>query len=139
MKEVVQKALAQLLSSDPILGDLHADMTHQEVCGLLEVEAGRSMLVQVRKADGATWDLRVPRDARLHQLKAALKTHVTLHMHRCGLKRALSWRSMWRRHWLVLSDGTKLTDDNATLSSLGVKHKCTLSFVKRNRDKCFNR
>ena len=35
MKEVFHKALAQLLTTDPILGDLHPDITHSEVTVLV--------------------------------------------------------------------------------------------------------
>lgn len=136
MKEVFRRALSRLLADDPILHDLHPDLTHQEVAAMLEVEAGRSMLVTVERADGGSWPLRLPRDARLYQLKAALRTHVTLQMHRRGERRPVSWRGVWRRHWLVdAASGTRLTDDNATLHSLGVGHKHRLAFVMRDRDK----
>lgn len=35
MKEVFRKALAGLIASDPILSDLHPDMTHQEVRAIM--------------------------------------------------------------------------------------------------------
>ncbi|KAF2363850.1 Ubiquitin-related domain [Trinorchestia longiramus] len=133
MKEVFRKTLAKLLSSDPILHDLHPDITHQEVSGMLEVEAGRSMVVEVERADGRLYRLQVPRDARVHQLKAALKTHVTQQLHREGSRRHISWRSVWRRYWLVHpATGTKLVDHDATLASLDIQHKDKLVFLKRD-------
>ena len=48
------------------------------------MEAGRSLLVRVERADGGAWPLRVPRDARLQHLKAALRTQVTRDMVRGG-------------------------------------------------------
>ncbi|KAA0204031.1 hypothetical protein HAZT_HAZT003517 [Hyalella azteca] len=100
---------------------------------MLEVEAGRSMMLEVERDDGRMYRLRVPRDAKVHQLKAALRTHVTQMLHREGSRRCVSWRSVWRRHWLVhAATGTKLDDHNASLAGLGIRHKDKIVFVKRN-------
>jgi len=47
---------------------------------LLETEAGRSILVTVVREDNKEFVLRVPRDFRVHNLKHALKTKISLDM-----------------------------------------------------------
>jgi len=135
MKQVFREGFSALLQKDAVLADLHPDVTWQEVSDMIEVEAGRSMLVSVIKADGGVWQLRLPRAARYHHLKRALRTQVNLSIHREGGPRNFSWRSFWRSYWLALEGGQPITDEHAALSSLGIGHKARLVFVKRRREK----
>lgn len=46
----------------------------------------------------------------------------------------ISWKYIWKTYWLTFN-GIPLKDNDEFLSSLGIKNKSHLSFVKRLRDK----
>lgn len=134
LKKFFQEALCQLLKKDPILNDLHPQVTLEEVNALIELEHGRAMKVYVEKADGGFWCVVVPREATVHDLKKALKNHVALMLNRKGVKKKINWKYIWKAYWLCY-EGEKLADDRKKLLELGVKNKSSLTFVKRLRER----
>lgn len=134
LKKFFQEALSHLLESDPLLSDLHPQVTLEEVKALNELEHGRAMKVYVERADGGMWGVVVPREATVRDLKEALRKHVALALARQGVRRKVSWRYVWKSYWLA-SDGETLKNDNAKLLEVGVRHKSSLTFIKRHREK----
>lgn len=134
LKKFFQEALSQLLKKDPILNDLHPQVTLEEVNALIELEHGRAMKVYVEKADGGFWCVVVPREATVHDLKKALKNHVALMLNRKGVKKKINWKYIWKAYWLCY-EGEKLADDRKKLLELGVKNKSSLTFIKRLRER----
>ncbi|XP_042875766.1 U11/U12 small nuclear ribonucleoprotein 25 kDa protein-like isoform X1 [Penaeus japonicus] len=134
LKKFFQEALCQLLKKDPVLNDLHPQVTLEEVNALIELEHGRAMKVYVEKADGGFWSVVVPREATVHDLKKALKNHVALMLTRKGAKKKINWKYIWKTYWLC-HEGEKMTDDWKKLLELGVKNKSSLTFLKRLRER----
>lgn len=134
LKDVFQKALEHLLKNDPILTDLHPQVTLEEVSALIEVEHGRAVTVNIEKADGGNWSVVVPREATVLDLKRALKNHVALELSRRNVKKKISWRYIWKNNWLCYN-GVQLSDLNARILDYGIKNKSTLTFSKRLRIK----
>lgn len=134
LRDVFQKALEHLLKNDPILSDLHPQVTLEEVSALIEVEHGRAVTVNIQKADGDHWDVVVPREATVLDLKIALKNHVALELSRRNIKKKISWRYIWKNNWLCYN-GVQLSDLNAHILDYGIKNKSTLTFSKRLRIK----
>ncbi|KAG0724776.1 U11/U12 small nuclear ribonucleoprotein [Chionoecetes opilio] len=78
LKRFFQEAMSHLLESDPLLSDLHPQVTLEEVTALNELEHGRAMKVYVERTDGGLWGVVVPRESTLRDLKLALRKHVAL-------------------------------------------------------------
>ncbi|XP_063884383.1 U11/U12 small nuclear ribonucleoprotein 25 kDa protein-like [Scylla paramamosain] len=135
LKRFFQEAVSHLLEADPLLSDLHPQVTLEEVRVLNELEHGRAMKVYVERADGGLWGVVVPREATVRDLKLALKKHVALALGRQGVRKTVSWKYIWRNYWLAL-DGESLKNDNGRLLDVGVRHKSSLSFLKRHRERC---
>ncbi|XP_068219444.1 U11/U12 small nuclear ribonucleoprotein 25 kDa protein-like [Palaemon carinicauda] len=134
LKAFFQGALERLLPADPVLNDLHPQVTLEEVQALIDLEHGQAMKVYIKKADGGYWNVVVPREATVHELKVALKHHVALWLNRKGLKKKISWRYIWKTNWLCF-DKEKLINDNCKLLEYGIRNKSTLTFLKKRRDK----
>ncbi|KAK3851158.1 hypothetical protein Pcinc_042171 [Petrolisthes cinctipes] len=140
LKLFFQEALARVLQTDPLLADLHPQVTPEEVNALIELEHGRAMRVWVEREGGdesegeKAWGLVVSREDTVHQLKQSLRHHVALVLSRQGIKKRISWKYVWKSNWLSY-EGTRLTDDNAKLHQYGIRNKSTLRFVKKYRDK----
>ncbi|XP_071528332.1 uncharacterized protein [Panulirus ornatus] len=134
LRRYFQGALSQLLQDDPILADLHPQVTLEEVNALIELEHGRAMKVYIEKDDGGFWSIVIPREATVHDLKQGLKHHVALVLSRKGAKNKISWRYIWKTYWLCYN-GEKLTDDNTRLLEFGIRNKSTLTFVKKYRER----
>lgn len=134
LKAFFQGALAKLLQADPVLKDLHPQVTLEEVQALIDLEHGQAMKVYIEKADGGFWNIVVPREATLHELKIALKHHIALYLNRKGLKKRISWRYIWKTYWLCF-DREKLTNDNCKLLEYGIRNKSTLTFLKKHRER----
>lgn len=134
LKAFFQGALAKLLQADPVLKDLHPQVTLEEVQALIDLEHGQAMKVYIEKADGGFWNIVVPREATLHELKIALKHHIALYLNRKGLKKRISWRYIWKTYWLCF-DREKLTNDNCKLLEYGIRNKSTLTFLKKRRER----
>ena len=78
--------------------------------------------------------LQVPIKSTVLDLKRAIRRYTTLQLSRSGLSSHLSWKYVWKNNVLI-SGQTRLDDDNKKLSDLGLSNKCTVSFVKRLRQK----
>ncbi|XP_042231388.1 U11/U12 small nuclear ribonucleoprotein 25 kDa protein-like isoform X1 [Homarus americanus] len=134
LKKFFQGALSQLLQDDPILTDLHPQVTLEEVNALIELEHGRAMKIYVEKADKGFWSVVIPREATVYDLKQGLKHHVALALSRRGVKKKISWRYIWKTYWLCYN-GEKLTDDNSKLLEFEIRNKSVLTFVKKYRER----
>ncbi|XP_069191295.1 U11/U12 small nuclear ribonucleoprotein 25 kDa protein isoform X2 [Procambarus clarkii] len=134
LKRFFQGALSQLLCDDPILTDLHPQVTLEEVNALIELEHGRAMKIYIEKADEGFWSVVIPREASVYELKQALKHHVALVLSRKGVKKKISWRHVWKTYWLSYN-GEKLSDDNTKLIEYGIKNKSHLTFMKKYRER----
>lgn len=134
LKAFFQGALAKLLQGDTVLSDLHPQVTLEEVQALIDLEHGQAMKVFIKKADGGYWNVVVPREATVHELKVALKHHVALWLNRKGLKKKISWRYIWKTYWLCF-DKEKLTNNNCKLLEYGIRNKSSLTFLKKRRDR----
>ncbi|XP_053653762.1 uncharacterized protein [Cherax quadricarinatus] len=78
LKKFFQEALSQLLQDDPLLKDLHPQVTLEEVNALIELEHGRAMKIYIEKADEGFWTVVIPHEATVYELKQGLKHHVAL-------------------------------------------------------------
>ncbi|CAL4190851.1 unnamed protein product, partial [Meganyctiphanes norvegica] len=129
LKDVFQKALEPLLKNDPILSDLHPQVTLEEVSALIEVEHGRAVTVFIEKVDGGHWSVVVPREATVLDLKRALKNHVALSLSRRNIKKKISWRYIWKNN-ILCYNSVQLSDLSAHILDYGINNKSTLTFSK---------
>ncbi|CAH1391835.1 unnamed protein product [Nezara viridula] len=134
LMEITKKTIADLIQNDPLLRDLPKDVTLEEVTNQLALEHGQSMTIFLHKENGDTWPIVVPIKATVLDLKRAIRRYTTLWLDRSGFSSHLSWKYVWRNNVLV-SAHTKLDDDNKKLSDIGLSNKCSVSFMKRLRQK----
>jgi len=133
LEAVYERTLAELLAADPLLSELPAGLTAPEVRSLTALEHGTAMAVLVNRGDQLT-RLIVERTATVRDLQRALRCAVELKQERQRRPRRISWRYVWRTHWLCYK-GRHLMDEQAKLEELGVTNKAEVCFVKRLRRK----
>uniref|UniRef100_A0A023G4T7 Ubiquitin-like domain-containing protein n=1 Tax=Amblyomma triste TaxID=251400 RepID=A0A023G4T7_AMBTT len=131
---IADKKIHALISSDPLLNNLHPEVTTDELKSYLALEHGQAMSLVVHKADNDYYTVVVEQKATVLDLKKALRRHVTLRMARKGVKRVLSWKYVWKTYWLSF-EGELLRDDKALLRDFGIRNNSQLSFVKRLRER----
>ncbi|XP_041361700.1 U11/U12 small nuclear ribonucleoprotein 25 kDa protein-like [Gigantopelta aegis] len=127
---IVQSMLKGTISTDPLLGDLPLEVTLEEVTSSIALEYGQAMTVYIDRDDGNTMPVVVQQDARVQDLKHAIRRYVTLQETRRNGIKSISWKYIWKRHWLYF-DGQKLTDDGKKLKEYGIYNRATLTFINR--------
>ncbi|XP_067667882.1 U11/U12 small nuclear ribonucleoprotein 25 kDa protein-like [Haliotis asinina] len=128
----VSITIAELIESDPLLKDLPAGVTLEEVNSAIAVEYGQAMVVDVMRADGEALKIVVVQDASVLDLKHAIRRHVTLRQSRKGGTIHISWKYIWRSYCLYF-DGQKLSDDRRTLKSYGIRNRDEIMFLQKLR------
>ncbi|XP_058013350.1 U11/U12 small nuclear ribonucleoprotein 25 kDa protein isoform X2 [Ahaetulla prasina] len=123
-----------LLVRDPLLCDLPAQVTPEEICSQVALEYGQAMTVRVRRLDvpEAPMPVVVVQSASVLELKKALRRFVQLRQERQGGARHISWRHVWRTYSLTFG-GEKLADDRKKLREYGIRNRDEVSFVKKLR------
>nr|CAD7450371.1 unnamed protein product [Timema bartmani] len=115
--------------------ELVEGVTLEEVGAQVALEQGQSMTIKILRGDGEEMAVVVPqRGATVLDLKRAIRRHVELRLNRSKRSRTLSWRYVWRSHWLY-HDAQKLKEDWAQLADYGIHNKSRVKFVKRLREK----
>lgn len=131
---IADAKIHSLISNDPLLGNLHPEVTVEELRSYLALEHGQAMSLRVLRADGDPYTVVVEQKATVLDLKKALQRHATLRMARKGVKRVVSWRYIWRTYWLSF-EGQPLNQDRMLLRDLGIHNNGELCFVKRRRER----
>ncbi|CAH1238150.1 SNRNP25 [Branchiostoma lanceolatum] len=131
--DIVRTGVAELVK-DPLLSDLPAGVTLDEVKSQIALEYGQAMKVIVKKECGGIMPIVVPQDATVVDLKHAISRYVTLKQTREGGTTQISWRYIWRTYWLSF-DGEKLSQNNKKLKDYGIRNRAELRFIKRLRSK----
>ncbi|XP_026560324.1 U11/U12 small nuclear ribonucleoprotein 25 kDa protein [Pseudonaja textilis] len=128
-----QAGLARLVR-DPLLCDLPAQVTPEEICSQVALEYGQAMTVRVRRVDApeVPMPVVVVQSASVLELKKALRRFVQLRQERQGGARHISWRHVWRTYSLTFG-GEKLADDRKKLREYGIRNRDEVSFVKKLR------
>ncbi|XP_052762423.1 U11/U12 small nuclear ribonucleoprotein 25 kDa protein-like isoform X2 [Mya arenaria] len=131
---LVKKELTDIIKSDPLLCDLPPEITLDEINSQVALEYGQAMVVNVIRADNQVMGVVVTQNATVLDLKHAIKRHFLLHQSRIGGTTVLSWRYIWKRHWLYY-DGQRLSENNDKLKEYGIRNKDEVTFVKRLRER----
>uniref|UniRef100_A0ACB8FK47 Uncharacterized protein n=1 Tax=Sphaerodactylus townsendi TaxID=933632 RepID=A0ACB8FK47_9SAUR len=127
-----QAGLARLVR-DPLLCDLPAQVTPEEIASQVALEYGQAITVRVRRPDAAEpMPVVVVQQAAVLDLKKALQRFLQLRQERQGGVRHISWRRVWRTYSLAFG-GEKLDDDRKKLREYGIRNRDEVSFVKRLR------
>ncbi|XP_066496423.1 U11/U12 small nuclear ribonucleoprotein 25 kDa protein [Tiliqua scincoides] len=128
-----QEALARLVR-DPLLCDLPAQVTPEEISSQVALEYGQAMTVRVRRADApeAPMPVVVVQNASVLDLKKAVQRFVQLKQEREGGIQHISWKYVWRTYTLAFG-GEKLTDDKKKLREYGIRNRDEVCFVKKLR------
>ncbi len=127
---IFRNGLSGMIQNDPLLFDLPSDITLDEINAKIDLEHGRSMTVNIRRADDVIYPIVVRQDATVHDLKLALKRCVQLRQKRHGGVTCVSWRYVWRKFCMVF-DGKLLTDSQKMLKDYGIRNKVEVFFRKR--------
>ncbi|XP_072141132.1 U11/U12 small nuclear ribonucleoprotein 25 kDa protein-like isoform X2 [Dermacentor andersoni] len=77
---IADKKIHALISNDPLLNNLHPEVTTDELKSYLALEHGQAMSLVVHKADGDYYTVVVEQKATVLDLKNAIRRHVTLRM-----------------------------------------------------------
>ena len=76
--QFVEKEMADIIRSDPLLQYLPPGVTLDELNSMLALEHGRAMTVIVHRADGESYSVVVEQKATVIELKKAIQRHVAL-------------------------------------------------------------
>lgn len=138
--DLVSRTLDSILSSDPLLSDLPPSVTLEEVNLLIAHEKGLATRLILRRQDGTTLAVIVPRESTVADLKRAIQEATRLQLARAkdclSANKRINWKYVWRTYWLCLDGYGKLKDDSLSLLDCGIKgdgHQ--LSFIRRLREK----
>lgn len=128
-----QAGLARLVR-DPLLCDLPAQVTPEEIASQIALEYGQAMTVRVRRADAPQEPMPVVvvQQATVLDLKKAVQRFVELRQERQGGTTRISWRHVWRTYSLAFG-GEKLDQDGKKLREYGIRNRDEVCFVKRRR------
>ncbi|KAI0238159.1 U11/U12 small nuclear ribonucleoprotein 25 kDa protein [Lamellibrachia satsuma] len=132
--EQFKDCLAELIVGDPLLSDLPTAVTMEEVSSQIALAHGQAMTVNVRRADDHVLPIVVVNSATVHDLKRAIRRHVTLKQERENGTLHISWKYIWKSYWLYFS-GEKLIKDTKPLKEYGIRNKDEVTFIKRLRPK----
>ncbi|XP_044289342.1 U11/U12 small nuclear ribonucleoprotein 25 kDa protein [Varanus komodoensis] len=128
-----QAGLARLVR-DPLLCDLPAQVTPEEIGSQVALEYGQAMTVRVRRADAPEdpMPVVVVQNASVLDLKKAIQRFVQLKQEREGGIQHISWRYVWRTYSLTFG-AEKLTDDRKKLREYGIRNRDEVNFIKKLR------
>ncbi|XP_064489826.1 U11/U12 small nuclear ribonucleoprotein 25 kDa protein-like [Ornithodoros turicata] len=128
--EIANSKINSLLCDDPLLNNLHPEVTTEELKSYLALEHGQAISITIHRADNDSYTVVVEQTATVMDLKKAIQRHVTLRMARRKIKRKISWRYVWKTYCLGF-EGQKLTEDKTVLREAGVRNGSSLSFIKK--------
>lgn len=135
---IVNKHLAALIKTDPLLCELPEDVTTDEAKSLIALHHGQSMMIYVRRFDGKVYKVIVEQLASVLDLKKAVERTFNLQNKRRPESAfrdvRISWRYVWKSFWLYF-EGQKLTENKAKLKDYGVRNNSEITFIKRLRNK----
>ncbi|KAL1500854.1 hypothetical protein ABEB36_006278 [Hypothenemus hampei] len=131
--EITQSSIKRLIASDPLLSDLPADVTPEEVLAQIAVIQGQSITVVVQRYSETPISVVIPRqNTSVLDLKKAIQRHFSLKQQRQKSKTKISWRYIWRAYWLQnISNGRILKINKELVSNYGVVNRSELRFVKK--------
>lgn len=75
-----------------------------------------------------------PHNTTVLDLKKSIKRHMSLSLKRENVSKKISWKHIWKKHYLCFED-TRLVKDNENIKAYGITNKAELYFVKRRREK----
>lgn len=138
--DLAKGKLREILRSEPALTDLPLDVSLEEVRSLIALEKGQAMDLELVRGDGSVLNIIVPIDATVGQLKRQVEQATVLKLrregqhHRSNLKCPINWKYVWQTYWLFVH-GTKLKNDQASLSDCGINNRDRITFIKRLKEK----
>ncbi|KAJ8683027.1 hypothetical protein QAD02_018819 [Eretmocerus hayati] len=128
-------SINHLIQTDPYLHGLPLDPTIEEVRAQKALTLGQAIVIYLDRGPFPTLSIVVPsKDATVMDLKRAVKRQTNLALQRENIKKKISWKHVWKRHYLSF-DGVKLTDDNDKIHEYGIRNKATIKYVKKRREK----
>ncbi|CAM6046388.1 unnamed protein product [Sphagnum compactum] len=116
--------LASTLMDGPLL---HNVPNHSEMESLVVETAAGDVKLCILKLDGSCFEVTVPRNARVRDLKQAVMKYVDLSQQNKIGDGHISWKHVWGSFCLCYEDA-KLIEDSAYLQSLGIKNNEQLRF-----------
>mmetsp|Transcript_1696 Transcript_1696/g.2625 ORF Transcript_1696/g.2625 Transcript_1696/m.2625 type:complete len:148 (+) Transcript_1696:569-1012(+) len=120
--EVIGKLLA-----DPLLADVPASPSVDDVERLIAVEKGLAIAVNIQRYDGEVITVIIAQNSTVMELKHAFQRTVSVREERLMGSRRISWRHFWRVECFMLN-GQRLLDNSARLIDLGLYNNATLTF-----------
>ncbi|KAK4521613.1 guanine nucleotide-binding protein subunit alpha [Mucor velutinosus] len=122
--------IRNLLSKDELLADVPSYATVEELEALLSIEKGQAYNISIERQPLPSIDIIVRQSSTVRDIKRMIK----LHVNRQSMRKQISWRYIWRSHCLEFQ-GTKLLNDDAVVSQLGIKQHSVLKFARLPHEK----
>lgn len=124
------------LLQDPLLADVPANASMEDIEALLACELGTGLNVVLVRMDGERIPLTLAPAATVKDCKRRVKSVMAA---RCETeaamgKRKISWKGVWSNFCLVHA-GQRLLDDGARLADLGVGADAEILFARYNAKK----
>ena len=116
---------------DPLLSDLHENITLSELKTKLAHAYGQALTLSVVRADGQVYKVVVERGATVAQLKRAIKDHVNLKLSKEGRSCKVNWKYVWKNNYLVYA-GQKLKEDKKKLADYNLFNYSEITFIQRS-------
>jgi len=133
LSSVKQHQLLELYSCDPFLNDLGPQLsplciTSDLIENYIKLETGQAFPIFVEKFSGERLELVVSPESTVRDLKAILQTAIEH-----SISEQISWRISWKkgvwRKYCLKYEGVQLENQEATLSSYGIKKNALIFFA----------
>ena len=128
--QLFHKEVKKMLA-DPLLSDLHENITLNELKSKLAHAYGQALTLSVIRGDGQVYKIIVEREATVAQLKRAIRDHVNLKLSREGSSCKVNWKYVWKNNYLVYA-GQKLKKDDKKLADYNLSNYSEITFIKRS-------
>ncbi|CAO0793638.1 unnamed protein product [Mucor circinelloides] len=122
--------ISNMLSKDEVLANIPSYATVQELEALLAVEKGQAYNISIERSPLPSIGIIVRQSSTVRDIKRMIK----LHVNRQSMRKKISWRYIWRSHCLEF-ESTKLLNEDAVVSQLGIKQNSVLKFARLPHEK----
>ncbi|KAI7872134.1 hypothetical protein BDF14DRAFT_1756947 [Spinellus fusiger] len=125
------EAKINTLLEDPLLEDIHSNVTFERLDTLIAIEKGHAYHVQVDRTPLDPINIIVRQSSTVQQVKKLIQRTIA----RTEPKtQRISWNYIWRSYCLLF-EGQRLIDEHAVMSQLGIKENSILKFSRLGHEK----
>ncbi|KAG0747577.1 hypothetical protein G6F57_008297 [Rhizopus arrhizus] len=133
--EELEKEINKILN-DELLKDVNLAVSNEELDALIAVEQEQAYRIKIERESLKPINLIVGQSNTVKDIKKLIQVKLERieKDEKTGRKRKISWKYIWRTYCLTF-ENTKLLEDTAVVSQLGIKQNSILKFARLHHEK----